>query len=190
MPRRPQRSPAAACSACPAARSCSGSSGLGIGITGIAFIVMGVRRTFRNKIDIPEHGIGRSVAGLGLVGFVAKGIALIIVGILLLVAAVKTDADAAGGSRRRHARRSWRSHTDRFSSAPSASGSSRTGSSACSARATRDSERRRGGDRGHAADRSAPAEPRDRVGDRDELAVARCGDPTARPRPRPRRGRR
>lgn len=74
-----------------------GLVGLGIGIAGIAFIVMGVRRTFRNKIDIPEHGVGRSLAGLGLIGFVAKGIALIIVSILLLVAAVTTDADAAGG---------------------------------------------------------------------------------------------
>lgn len=74
-----------------------GLVGLGIGITGIAFVVMGVRRTFRNKIDIPHHGIGRSIAGLGVVGFVAKGIALVIVGILLMVAAVKTDADAAGG---------------------------------------------------------------------------------------------
>ena len=39
--------------------------GLGIGIGGIVFIVMGVRRSFRNKIDIPEHGVGRAIAGLG-----------------------------------------------------------------------------------------------------------------------------
>lgn len=74
-----------------------GLVGVGIGIGGIAFVVMGVRRTFRNKIDIPRHGVGRSLAGLGVVGFVAKGIALIIVGILLLVAAFTTDPDAAGG---------------------------------------------------------------------------------------------
>jgi hypothetical protein len=74
-----------------------GLVGLGIGITGIAFVVMGARRTFRNKNDIPEHGIGRSIAGLGAVGFVAKGVALVIVGILLLVATAKTDAETAGG---------------------------------------------------------------------------------------------
>jgi hypothetical protein len=73
-----------------------GLVGLGIGIGGIVFIVMGLRRTFRNKIDIPEHGIGRGVAGLGLIGFVAKGIALLIVGVLLVLAAVTTDADVAG----------------------------------------------------------------------------------------------
>lgn len=71
--------------------------GLGIVIAGIAFIVMGVRRSFRNKIDIPRHGIGRGVAGVGVVGFAAKGVALAIVGILLLVAAFTTDADTAGG---------------------------------------------------------------------------------------------
>jgi hypothetical protein len=71
--------------------------GLGIGIGGIAFIVMGVRRSFRNKIDIAEHGPGRAIAGLGLVGFIAKGIALVIVGVLLIVASFSSDADTAGG---------------------------------------------------------------------------------------------
>lgn len=70
--------------------------GLGIGIGGVAFIVMGLRRSFRSRIDIPQHGIGRGIAGLGLFGFVAKGIALVIVGVLLIVAAVRTDAAAAG----------------------------------------------------------------------------------------------
>lgn len=71
--------------------------GLGIGIGGIAFIVMGLRRSFRAKITIPHHGIGRGIAGLGVVGFVAKGVALVILGVLLIVAALKTDADTAGG---------------------------------------------------------------------------------------------
>ncbi len=71
--------------------------GEGIGVGGIAFIVMGVRRSFRDKIDIPEHGVGRGIAGLGVIGFVAKGVALVIVGILLIVASLRSDADAAGG---------------------------------------------------------------------------------------------
>lgn len=73
-----------------------GLVGIGIGIGGVVFVVMGVTRSFRTKVDIPEHGIGRGVAGLGLVGFVAKGLALMIVGVLLIVAAVTTDADVAG----------------------------------------------------------------------------------------------
>jgi hypothetical protein len=70
--------------------------GLGVGIGGIAFIVMGVRRSFRNNVHIPQHGIGRSISGLGVVGFVSKGIALIILGILLVVASIRSDADVAG----------------------------------------------------------------------------------------------
>lgn len=73
-----------------------GLVGLGVAITGITFVVMGVKRSFRNKVDIPEHGIGRSVAGLGVIGFVAKGVALLILGVLLIIAAVTTDADVAG----------------------------------------------------------------------------------------------
>ncbi|SFS00854.1 protein of unknown function [Microbacterium sp. cf046] len=71
--------------------------GIGIGIGGIAFVVMGARRSFRSKIEIPEHGVGRGIAGLGAVGFIAKGVALAIVGILLVVASLSSDADTAGG---------------------------------------------------------------------------------------------
>lgn len=71
--------------------------GIGIGIGGVAFIVMGARRSFRSKIEIPEHGIGRGIAGLGVVGFIAKGVALVIVGVLLVVASLSSDADTAGG---------------------------------------------------------------------------------------------
>lgn len=74
-----------------------GVVGLGVGIGGISFVVMGVRRSFRTKVELPENAPGRAIAGLGVVGFVAKGIALIIVGILLLVAAIKGDASTAGG---------------------------------------------------------------------------------------------
>ena len=71
--------------------------GLGIGIAGVVFIVMGLRRSFRNRIEIPDHGFGKNLAALGLVGFVAKGIALAIVGVLLVAASLSGDADTAGG---------------------------------------------------------------------------------------------
>jgi hypothetical protein len=71
--------------------------GLGIGIGGIAFIVMGARRSFRNKVDLPQNRAGRAIAALGFVGFIAKGIALIIVGLLLIAAALSSDSDIAGG---------------------------------------------------------------------------------------------
>jgi hypothetical protein len=71
--------------------------GVGVGIAGVVFIIMGARRSFRSKITIPPHGFGTNLAGLGLVGFIAKGIALVIVGVLLVVASLSGDADTAGG---------------------------------------------------------------------------------------------
>ncbi|WP_109212036.1 MULTISPECIES: DUF1206 domain-containing protein [Microbacterium] len=71
--------------------------GVGIGIGGVAFIVMGVLRSFRNRIETPDGKLGRAVVVLGIVGFVAKGVALTIIGVLLMVAAIGDDADTAGG---------------------------------------------------------------------------------------------
>ncbi|MFC8680848.1 DUF1206 domain-containing protein [Microbacterium ureisolvens] len=71
--------------------------GLGIGIGGVAFIVMGVLRSFRNRIETPDGKLGHAVVVLGIVGFVAKGVALTIIGVLLMVAAIGDDADTAGG---------------------------------------------------------------------------------------------
>lgn len=71
--------------------------GVGIIIGGISFVVMGVRASFRTKLSLPGGGLGRSVVALGVVGFVAKGVALGVVGVLLLIAAVRVDASTAGG---------------------------------------------------------------------------------------------
>lgn len=74
-----------------------GAVGLGVAIGGIAFVVMGFRRSFESKMTIPSNAIGHAVTGLGVVGFIAKGVALLIVGVLLLVAAVRVDPEATGG---------------------------------------------------------------------------------------------
>lgn len=74
-----------------------GLTGLGVGIGGIAFIVMGFLRSFKNRVSIPSGVLGTFITGLGVVGFIAKGVALAIVGILLLVAAVKVEPATAGG---------------------------------------------------------------------------------------------
>lgn len=74
-----------------------GLVGVGIGIGGIAFVVMGVLRSFRKKMSIPSGALGAAVTALGVAGFSAKGVALTIVGALLIVAAVQGDAGAAGG---------------------------------------------------------------------------------------------
>lgn len=74
-----------------------GAAGVGIAIGGVAFIGMGLRRSFENKMRIPDDALGSGVKTLGFVGFLAKGVALLILGILLLVAAIRDEAEAAGG---------------------------------------------------------------------------------------------
>lgn len=71
--------------------------GIGIGIGGIAFLVIAVRRTFRDKLVMPDGRIGTLMTALGVMGYAAKGVALVIVGVLLLIAAVRVDPEAAGG---------------------------------------------------------------------------------------------
>lgn len=74
-----------------------GAVGAGIAIAGVVFVVMGLRRSFRSKVAIPSGTLGRAVEALGVVGFVAKGVALAIVGVLLVIAAIRLDPETAGG---------------------------------------------------------------------------------------------
>jgi len=74
-----------------------GLVGLGIAAGGVAFVVMGVLRSFEKKMSIPSGGVGPFVKALGIAGYIAKGVALAIVGVLLVVAAVTADASQAGG---------------------------------------------------------------------------------------------
>lgn len=74
-----------------------GAIGLGVGIGGIAFVAMGARRSFDDKIDLPRGWLGTAISALGVVGFVAKGLALVVVGAIVLLAAVRVDPETAGG---------------------------------------------------------------------------------------------
>ena len=74
-----------------------GAVGIAIGIAGVAFVVMGVRRSFEQKMRIPASAWGGVIRALGVTGYVAKGVALAIVAVLLVVAAVRVDPEAAGG---------------------------------------------------------------------------------------------
>lgn len=74
-----------------------GAVGAGVVVAGVAFAVIGVRRTFRKKLSVPSGATGALVVTLGVIGYVAKGISLATVGVLLAVAAVRVDPQAAGG---------------------------------------------------------------------------------------------
>jgi len=64
---------------------------------GVFLVVKGVRRKFEEDIVVPSGAAERPVVILGIVGYVAKGIAIAVVGILFVVAAVKVDASEATG---------------------------------------------------------------------------------------------
>jgi hypothetical protein len=73
-----------------------GLIGVGIAAIGVYFIVKGAKRKFLEDVAPPARW-RRAVEGLGVTGYVAKGIAIVIVGALFVLAAVQHDAQEAGG---------------------------------------------------------------------------------------------
>lgn len=74
-----------------------GAAGLGIAIAGIAFASIGVRRSYDKVVRIPDGRRGVTLNVVAVIGYIGKGVAIGIVGILLLVAAFRQEARAAGG---------------------------------------------------------------------------------------------
>ena len=70
---------------------------LGVLAIGVYFVVKGVRRTFEDDLRLPSGKTGSAVVMLGTAGYVAKGIALGIIGVLLGIAAITADASQAAG---------------------------------------------------------------------------------------------
>lgn len=64
---------------------------------GIGLIVIGCRRTFWKQLVPPGQPIERVVTVLGVVGYVLKGLAVVIVGVLIAVAGFRSDPDQATG---------------------------------------------------------------------------------------------
>ena len=71
--------------------------GLLIAGIGIAFIVRGFTRAFTKNLDLPPDPVGKGIITFGVVGYVAKGIAITVTGALFVVAAVTHDPETAGG---------------------------------------------------------------------------------------------
>lgn len=66
-------------------------------IAGSVFVAMGIRRKFLNDIDPPNKYVRRVARIAGVVGYISKGIALLTVGVLFSIAAMRNDADEAAG---------------------------------------------------------------------------------------------
>ena len=71
-------------------------AGVAIAI-GVGLIVIGCRRTFWKQLVRPRQPIERVVTVLGVVGYVLKGLAVVIVGVLIAVAGLRSDPDQATG---------------------------------------------------------------------------------------------
>ena len=73
------------------------AAGLLVLAVGITFAYRGVTADFRRDIHVPDGLPGKLTVAVGVLGHVAKGIALGIVGVLLGIAAVTADASQATG---------------------------------------------------------------------------------------------
>lgn len=71
--------------------------GLAVFAIGVFFVLRGVRRSFTSSIRVPRGGAGTAVVRLGVIGYVAKGIAIAVVGILFIAAAATADPSRASG---------------------------------------------------------------------------------------------
>lgn len=74
-----------------------GAVGVVVAAIGIAFVIRGFTRGFEKHLDLPDGVAGRGIVTFGVVGYVAKGIAVTVAGVLFVVAAVTHDAEDAGG---------------------------------------------------------------------------------------------
>ncbi|PFG41858.1 uncharacterized protein DUF1206 [Isoptericola jiangsuensis] len=75
-----------------------GAVGLAIVAVGVFHVYKGWTKKFREDLVTTGPGaVGDAVVRLGQVGYIAKGVALGVLGVLFVVAAVTHDADKAGG---------------------------------------------------------------------------------------------
>ncbi|GAB3605729.1 DUF1206 domain-containing protein [Conyzicola nivalis] len=61
------------------------------------FVVKGIRRKFLDDLALPNARWKRSATVLGVAGYVSKGVAIFVVGVLFVVAAATADASEASG---------------------------------------------------------------------------------------------
>lgn len=64
---------------------------------GLYFAYKGLRRGFKEDISVPSGRSGEIAIFLGVVGYVAKGVALGVVGVLFVIAALTLNASKANG---------------------------------------------------------------------------------------------
>ena len=72
--------------------------GAAIAIAGLVFVVLGVKGSFKKELRLPPSGTARSVVtGLGVVGYIAEGVALFLVGLLFIISTVNANPRESTG---------------------------------------------------------------------------------------------
>ena len=72
--------------------------GTGVAITGIVFAVRGFRRKFTKDLSLSSSpGVHKFQLWVGVSGYIAKGIALFLVGLLVVIAAVRAQPEQSTG---------------------------------------------------------------------------------------------
>jgi hypothetical protein len=71
--------------------------GLAVVAVGVVFVVNGVTHRFERDLRLPPNRWATVTTTLGRVGYVAKGVALVIVGGLIVFGAIASDPQKAGG---------------------------------------------------------------------------------------------
>ncbi|WP_249028156.1 DUF1206 domain-containing protein [Rathayibacter tritici] len=72
-------------------------AGLAVLAVGGVFVYREASRRFLENVAKPAGAAGTVVTGLGIVGSIAKGVVLAVLGVLLIVAAVSHDPEQTGG---------------------------------------------------------------------------------------------
>lgn len=84
--------------ALPGGRYILGAVGLGIVAVGVVKIVEGWQKKFLEDMALPSDRHARELAErLGQIGSVAKGVSIVLIGVLVVVAAVQSDPEEATG---------------------------------------------------------------------------------------------
>lgn len=72
--------------------------GAAIAIAGLVFVALGVKGSFKKELRLPPSGTARSVVtGLGVVGYIAEGVALFLVGLLFIISTVNANPRESTG---------------------------------------------------------------------------------------------
>lgn len=72
--------------------------GLAVAVTGVAYGMRGPRKSFEKQLRMPERGAARvAVTSLGVAGYLAKGMVLLLTGLLIVIATIKEHPEDSTG---------------------------------------------------------------------------------------------